>query len=166
MGKAIKLLVYIPAFNEESHIEHVIRQIPKSIDGIHSVDSLVIDDGSSDNTAGVAISAGAHVISHGRNQGVGMAFQSAVQFAWDNDYAILVGIDADDVEDGDVLLDWKAEQATTQNIGYRYVHIFQQEELTELAEQNGFSINTSYYSDGKEGNIGLYQIWEKISENK
>ena len=95
MGKAIKLLVYIPALNEESHIEHVIRQIPKSIDGIHSVDSLVIDDGSSDNTAGVAISAGAHVISHGRNQGVGMAFQSAVQFAWANDYAILVGIDAD-----------------------------------------------------------------------
>jgi SAM-dependent methyltransferase len=81
--------------------------------------------------------------------------------SWD-----LVGIDADDVEDGDVLLDWKAEQATTQNIGYRYVHIFQHEELTELAEQNSFSIKDSYYSDGKEGNIGLYQIWEKISENK
>lgn len=78
----------------------------------------------------------------------------------------LVGIDANDVEDGDVLLDWKAEQVTTQNIGYRYVHIFQQDELTGLAEQNGFSIKDSYYSDGKEGNIGLYQIWEKMSENK
>jgi glycosyltransferase involved in cell wall biosynthesis len=59
------------------------------------VDCLVVDDGSSDNTAAVAISAGARVVSHGRNQGVGMAFQSAVQYAWENDYDLLVGIDAD-----------------------------------------------------------------------
>jgi glycosyltransferase involved in cell wall biosynthesis len=95
MRKENKLLVYIPALNEESHIDHVIRQIPKSIEGIHSVDCLVVDDGSSDNTAAVAVSAGAHVVSHGRNQGVGMAFQSAVQYAWENDYDLLVGIDAD-----------------------------------------------------------------------
>jgi len=77
-----------------------------------------------------------------------------------------VGLLESDVEEGDTLLDWKAEQSGTNRIGFRYVHIFQQDELTELAGQTGFSIKASFYSDGKEGNIGLYQVWEKTSGNK
>ena len=95
MKKEIKLLVYIPALNEEKNIANVIKQIPKSIPGIDKVECLVVDDGSIDQTAEVSRSCGAHVVSHGMNQGVGMAFQSAVQFAWDNAADILVGIDAD-----------------------------------------------------------------------
>lgn len=95
MKKGQKLLVYIPALNEETNIEKVIRQIPNAMSGIVSVNCLVVDDGSTDKTAEVAKAAGAYVVSHSRNQGVGMAFQSAVQYAWDNAYDILVGIDAD-----------------------------------------------------------------------
>jgi glycosyltransferase involved in cell wall biosynthesis len=95
MKKEKRLLVYIPALNEEKHIEDVIHRIPRKIDGIHTVDCLVVDDGSTDNTAAVSKAAGAYVVSHSHNQGVGMAFQSAVQYAWDNEYDYLVGIDAD-----------------------------------------------------------------------
>jgi len=91
----MNLLVYIPAFNEADHIASVINRIPKKIKGVTSTACLVVDDGSTDNTSQVAKSAGANVIRHSRNQGVGMAFQSAVQFAWENKADILVGIDAD-----------------------------------------------------------------------
>jgi len=90
-----KLLVYVPALNEEKHIAEVIGQIPLAIKGISQVDCLVVDDGSTDRTAQAARSAGAQVVSHNRNQGVGMAFQSAVQYAWEHEYDLLVGIDAD-----------------------------------------------------------------------
>ena len=95
MDKHMKLLVYIPALNEEKNIARVIKQIPNSITGIDNVECLVVDDGSTDHTVEVSQQNGAYVVSHGRNQGVGMAFQSAVQYAWDNEFDILVGIDAD-----------------------------------------------------------------------
>ena len=95
MKKLKKLVVYIPALNEEKNIGKVIKQIPSQIEGIDQIECLVVDDGSTDNTVQIAQSNGASVVSHGRNQGVGMAFQSAVQYAWDNEADILVGIDAD-----------------------------------------------------------------------
>jgi glycosyltransferase involved in cell wall biosynthesis len=54
-----------------------------------------VDDGSTDHTSEEALSIGVHVIRHARNQGVGMAFQSAVQYAWENNADILISIDAD-----------------------------------------------------------------------
>lgn len=95
MKKQIKLLVYIPALNEEKNIKSVIQQIPTSISGIAAVECLVVDDGSTDKTVEISRANGAYVVSHGRNQGVGMAFQSAVQYAWENRFDMLVGIDAD-----------------------------------------------------------------------
>jgi hypothetical protein len=65
------------------------------------------------------------------------------------------------MEDGDVLLDWKAEQSSAKRTGYRYVHIYQETELLEIADEVGCEIIQSFYSDGKEGNLGLYQIWKR-----
>jgi glycosyltransferase involved in cell wall biosynthesis len=90
-----KLIIYLPALNEENDIEHVIAALPKAIDGIACLEYLVIDDGSIDRTAELALLAGARVVLHRRNRGVGAAFQSAVQFALENEADILVGIDAD-----------------------------------------------------------------------
>ncbi len=73
----------------------------------------------------------------------------------------IVDIDEDSVEKGDVLLDWKAEKIPQQRIGYRYVHIFDQNELEYLADKTDFTLLESFYSDGKEGNVALYQIWKK-----
>lgn len=91
----MKLIIYMPALNEAENIESVIAKLPRVLAGIDDVQYLVIDDGSTDATAALALAAGASVVSHGRNLRVGSAFQSAVQFALENDADVLVGIDAD-----------------------------------------------------------------------
>ena len=91
----MKLLVYIPAFNEEETITQAIKTIPKHIDGADSFDILVVDDGSVDRTAQLAKESGAVVVSHGINKNVGMAFRTALHYARDNRYDMLVSIDAD-----------------------------------------------------------------------
>jgi len=63
-----------------------------------------------------------------------------------------------DVDAADYLLDWRSGGQ-----GLRYVHHFDQEELNELAEASGFQIKDMFYSDGKNGNLGLYQIWKPVS---
>ncbi len=91
----MNLLIYMPALNEEEGIGDVIRDLPKNINGIDNIKVLVVDDGSTDNTASIAKASGADVVSHNINKGVGSAFQSAVQYALQNNTDILVSIDAD-----------------------------------------------------------------------
>lgn len=55
----MKLAVLIPALNEEDSLASVIRSIPQAISGISSIEVVVIDDGSTDDTAEVARQAGA-----------------------------------------------------------------------------------------------------------
>jgi len=64
-----------------------------------------------------------------------------------------------DVDAGDYLLDWRSGGE-----GLRYVHHFTEEELNELAKASGFHISDTFYSDGKERNLGLYQVWRPISD--
>ncbi len=71
-----------------------------------------------------------------------------------------VGLSPEEVDPGDVLLDWKQG-----GYGLRYVHHFSEPELARLAAEAGFSIRETFYSDGKEGNLGLYQVWEEESGN-
>jgi glycosyltransferase involved in cell wall biosynthesis len=91
----MKLLIYIPAFNEEANIRQVLDNHPRALEDIDCIQYLVIDDGSTDQTAALARQYGADVVSHWRNRGVGAAFHSALQFALENHADILVGIDAD-----------------------------------------------------------------------
>ena len=65
-----------------------------------------------------------------------------------------------EVEVGDTLLDWRAE-ADSGQIGLRYVHLFNEPELSILAQETGFTIQSRFYSDGREGNLALYQVWVK-----
>lgn len=74
----------------------------------------------------------------------------------------LVGIDKGEIDAGDVLVDWRAENKTEPALqGLRYVHVFSESELTSLAGSSGFEVIDCFYSDGKEGNLGLYQTWVK-----
>ena len=68
-----------------------------------------------------------------------------------------IDLDEDQVDEGDYLLDWRRG-----GLGMRYVHQFSPEELSELAENSGFRILESFDSDGKEGNLSLYQVWEAL----
>jgi len=91
----MKLIIYMPALNEQEGIAEVIKSLPKEIEGIEEIKVLVVDDGSTDDTAKIAKESGAEVVSHAVNKGVGRAFQSAVQYALEKGGDILVSIDAD-----------------------------------------------------------------------
>jgi glycosyltransferase involved in cell wall biosynthesis len=85
-------LAVVPAYNEAATVGRVIRDLQLAAPG---VDVLVIDDGSTDCTEGAARDAGARVLRHPFNLGIGGAVQSGFQFALENGYARMVQVDGD-----------------------------------------------------------------------
>lgn len=94
-GCGMRLLVAIPCLNEAPTIADVVRNVPRAIKGIEHVDIVVVDDGSTDTTSHEAKNAGAMVLRHQMNRGVGTAFRTAVEFAVENNYDLMVNIDGD-----------------------------------------------------------------------
>jgi hypothetical protein len=91
-----KILAIVPAFNERGNIGRTVEDIRRSC---KDVDILVIDDGSSDNTAGEARQAGGMVVSLPFNLGIGAAVQTGFQYAQKHGYDIAVQIDGDGQHD-------------------------------------------------------------------
>jgi len=91
----MKLVVIIPAFNEEKTIASVINSVPKKIAGIKKIEVLVVDDGSTDKTADLAKLSGAKILKHLTNQGLGKSFLDGINAALALGADILVNIDAD-----------------------------------------------------------------------
>ena len=90
-----RLLVIIPALDESATIQRVIAGIPRHIEGISDIQVLVVDDGSNDNTAELARDAGAFVVSHSTNLGVGAAIQTGLGEAVRSGVDIAVNVDGD-----------------------------------------------------------------------
>jgi tRNA (uracil-5-)-methyltransferase TRM9 len=67
-----------------------------------------------------------------------------------------IGLSEQDVDPGDYLLDWRSGGR-----GLRYVHHFTEAELESLAEASRFRVSSGFLSDGDNGQLGLYQTWEK-----
>jgi len=84
------IAVIIPAYNEEKTVAEVVNAIPDFVDKI-----MVVDDCSTDKTALKATEAGAEVITHHINQGVGAAFHSGMEYVLERGFDIMVNIDAD-----------------------------------------------------------------------
>ncbi|HEM46414.1 MAG TPA: glycosyltransferase family 2 protein [Alphaproteobacteria bacterium] len=80
----------LPAWNEEALIGETLAAIPAIVDRV-----IVVDDGSRDRTAEIAREHGAEVVSHGRNRGVGAAFNTGLRAALARDVDIVVNMDAD-----------------------------------------------------------------------
>lgn len=89
------LVIALPALNESSTIVDVLGKIPKEFSGIKKTTVIVVDDGSTDNTALLATESGALVINHSHNKGVGAAFHTAVRESLLLAADIMVNIDAD-----------------------------------------------------------------------
>jgi len=104
-----RALVAIPAWNEQGSIADVIAKVREHRP---DADILVVNDGSTDETADRATNAGATVISLPFNVGVGGAMRTAFLFAKRNGYTALVQVDADgqhDPADLDRLIDGLAD---------------------------------------------------------
>lgn len=92
----MKLIVQIPCFNEEQTLAKVIADIPREIKGIDSVELLVIDDGSSDQTVRVAQENGVeHILVNKKNLGLARSFQKGVYAALKAGADIIVNTDGD-----------------------------------------------------------------------
>lgn len=92
----MKLVVQIPSSNEEEHLARTIADIPRQIPGVDEVAVLVIDDGSRDDTSGVARRAGAdRLIRFRRRQGLATAFKTGLDIALAMGADIIVNTDAD-----------------------------------------------------------------------
>ena len=85
------LLVMVPALNEEGSVGAVVEDAVATLHG----DVVVIDDGSSDRTAEVARAAGATVLRHSFNLGVGGAIQTALRYATAHGYGRVLQLDGD-----------------------------------------------------------------------
>lgn len=89
-----KIIVALPAHNEENYIAKVIVRSRKLVDEI-----IVVDDGSSDTTADIARSLGAIVIKHNINKGYGAAIKTCFKTAKERDADIMVILDSDGQHD-------------------------------------------------------------------
>jgi len=90
-----KLLIQIPAYNEEEHIEDAIRDLPSSVDGFDSVHVVVINDGSTDGTVDIVKGLGVECLDMARHYGMGMAFRKGLEYGISNGCDVIVNTDAD-----------------------------------------------------------------------
>ena len=92
----MKLIIQIPAYNEEKTIATTIKELPRTIDGISSIETLLIDDGSDDATIDVARKAGiTHVVRVLNHRGLSTAFTTGIDAALRLGADIIVNTDAD-----------------------------------------------------------------------
>lgn len=92
----MKLIVMVPCFNEEMTLPSVIQSIPRHIPGIDRIETLIIDDGSTDRTVEVARAIGVdHIVRLKKNKGLAAAFQAGVDSAIDLGADIIVNTDGD-----------------------------------------------------------------------
>ena len=91
-----KLIIQIPCFNEAEFLPETLLALPRKIDGIDTIEILVIDDGSRDGTAEVARLWGVHhIVGHRGNRGLAAAFQNGIDRALREGADIIVNTDAD-----------------------------------------------------------------------
>ncbi len=115
----MRVIAIIPAYNEEETIGDVIRETKKYVD-----DVIVINDGSTDRTEDVAKKAGAKVVSHVLNRGVGAAVRSGIKVALLEDADYTIQIDGDGQHNAEYIPDFikMAEKGYDIVIGSRFLN--------------------------------------------
>ena len=120
MYRGLSVIAIVPVFNEEAKIGKVTARMPREIVD----DVLVVDDGSTDDSAEVARASGAQVISMGATLGVGAALQMGYDYAVRHGYDVTVtvaGNNKDSPEEIPLLLDPIAEDRADFVQGSRFL---------------------------------------------
>jgi glycosyltransferase involved in cell wall biosynthesis len=92
----MKLIIQIPCFNEAATLPVALAELPKQLPGLDEIELLVIDDGSTDDTAQVARRHGVHhVVGFRRNQGLARAFMLGIHACLERGADVIVNTDAD-----------------------------------------------------------------------
>lgn len=92
----MKLIIQIPCYNEAETLEVTLNDLPKHIDGIDTIEYLIINDGSKDNTVEVARNWGVHhVVNFTCNKGLARGFMAGLDACCKLGADIIVNTDAD-----------------------------------------------------------------------
>jgi glycosyltransferase involved in cell wall biosynthesis len=106
MTEKLKVIIQIPCFNEEQTLERTIKDLPTALPGVHEVEYLIIDDGSTDNTSEVGRNLDVdHVIRYAKNKGLAQAFQIGLDASLRFGADIIVNTDADNQYPGSYIKD-------------------------------------------------------------
>ncbi len=97
----MKLIIQIPCFNEEETLHVALNDLPKHIDGIDEIETLIINDGSSDKTVEVAKKLGVnYIVNFKRNKGLSYGFMAGLDACLHLGADIIVNTDADNQYNG------------------------------------------------------------------
>ena len=100
----MKLFIQIPCLNEAEFLPATLKALPREVEGFDEVFWLVIDDGSDDNTAEVALAGGVdYVVRFSHNQGLASAFQAGVDACLKLGADVIVNTDADNQYDASAI---------------------------------------------------------------
>jgi len=92
----MKLIIQIPCFNEEATLQQTFADLPREIEGVDTIEYLIINDGSSDKTVEVAKKIGVnHVVNFTANKGLAKAFMAGIDACLLLGADIIVNTDAD-----------------------------------------------------------------------
>lgn len=153
----MKLAILIPAYNEESIISRVIKSIPKKIKGIKEQTIFLIDDGSSDQTPKLAKKAGAQVLSHLINQGVGTATITGLEAAK------IIGADVTITLDGDGQHDPKEISKIVELILKKKYDVVIGSRITNRQQMPKYKLAGNFLMNWI--TFALYGLWVKDSQS-
>ena len=92
----MKLIIQIPCFNEAETLAIALAALPATVEGFNTVETLVINDGSSDNTSQIARNFGVnHIIDFKTNQGLAKGFMAGIRECLNQGADVIVNTDAD-----------------------------------------------------------------------
>lgn len=98
----MKLIIQIPCYNESETLEVALNALPKQLNGVDVIETLIIDDGSRDNTSQIARDFGVnHIVRFTKNKGLAKGFVAGLDECLRQGADIIVNTDADNQYNAD-----------------------------------------------------------------